>query len=128
MVIVAEMDRSMPPVVMTNAWATARTMRIAAATSIAVMLPIVRNVGLRKLKTMTRTTSPIGAAFSAQKLRCFASDSEVITLFGGAGGASRRSAVVVFTSDSLDSRGRVRGGVCFRRPARESGRISRAGW
>ena len=59
----------MPPVVITKVCPTARITRIAAATSIDWMLPVLRNVGLRIWKTMTSSTRPTAAAHSAQKLR-----------------------------------------------------------
>ncbi len=77
-VMVEAIDRSMPPVVITKVCATPRMTRIAAASSIALMLPRVKKVGLRIENTTISATSPTGAAFSAQKLIWRASPSDVL--------------------------------------------------
>src|SRR5919108_3369290 len=66
-VMVDATDRSMPAVAITNVCPTARTTRIAAATSIASTLPTVRNAGVAMKKTMDNATRPTPAAQSAKK-------------------------------------------------------------
>ncbi len=59
-------DRSIPEVAMTKVCPMASTTRMAAATSIAWMLPGLRKVGFSDWKTTTRTTRPMSAAHSAR--------------------------------------------------------------
>src|SRR6266571_7454228 len=99
-VIVEATDRSMPAVAMTKVWPTARTTRIAAATSIASKLLTVRKVGVAMKKTMTRTTRPTTAAQSAQKPT---SRSRAVS------GSVSRTPTAVFVSDMIHLCSRRRG-------------------
>ena len=115
----------MPPVVMTNDCPMERITRIAAATSIALMLPRLRNVGVRRENTITRATRPMGAAFSAQKLSwrsCGSRADGAVSLRG-----ARAGAMVMRVSVGLGGAGAARRagrGIAAR--GRAAGRVRRS--